>query len=138
MKEPRRKGLAATVGNVWSEEITARCGQRLAQRFAGTEATPMRRIKIVGPTALLLLLAATAPAYARQDQQAKPEKQQQDRSARPEQQQRVQQQAQNKQQQQQQRVQQQAQNKQQQQQQRVQQQAQNKQQQQQQRVQQQA
>ncbi|HWH56836.1 MAG TPA: hypothetical protein VN682_04340 [Terriglobales bacterium] len=104
----------------------------------------MRRIKIVGPTALLLLLAATAPAYARQDQQehkgkqdqqAKPEKQQQDRSARPEQQQRVQQQAQNKQQQQQQRVQQQAQNKQQQQQQRVQQQAQNKQQQQQQRAQ---
>src|SRR6185437_1989244 len=131
MKEPRRKGLAATVGNVWSEEITARCGQRLAQRFAGTEATPMRRIKIVGPTALLLLLAATAPAYARQDQQehkgkqdqqAKPEKQQQ-------QQQHAQQQNQNKQQQQQ-HAQQQNQNKQQQQQ-HAQQQNQNKQQQQQ-------
>jgi hypothetical protein len=98
----------------------------------------MRRIKIVGPTALLLLLAVTAPAYARQDQQeqkgkqdqqAKPEKQQQDKSARPEQQQHAQQQNQNKQQQQQ-HAQQQNQNKQQQQQ-RAQQQDQNKQQQQQ-------
>ncbi len=67
----------------------------------------MRHIKIIGPTALLVLLAATAPAYARQDQQepqgkqekqAKPEKQQQDKSARPEQQ-HAQQQNQNKQQQ---------------------------------------
>jgi hypothetical protein len=106
----------------------------------------MRRITIIGPTALLLLLAVTAPAYARQDQQenkgkqdqqAKPEKQQQDKSARPErqqqakgqQQQHVQQQNQNRQQQQQ-HVQQQNQNKQQQQQ-HVQQQNQNKQQQQQ-------
>ena len=96
----------------------------------------MRRTTIIGPTALLLLLAVTAPAYARQDQQehkgkqdqqAKPEKQQQDKSARPEQQQHAQQQNQNKQQQQQ-HAQQQNQNKQQQQ--RAQQQSQNKQQQQ--------
>ena len=76
----------------------------------------MRRITIIGPTALLLLLAVTAPAYARQDQQehkekqdqqAKPEKQQQGKAARPEQQQqakgqqeqRAQQQSQNEQQQ---------------------------------------
>ena len=76
----------------------------------------MRRITIIGPTALLLLLAVTAPAYARQDQQehkekqdqqAKPEKQQQGKAARPEQQQhakgqqeqRVRQQSQNEQQQ---------------------------------------
>ena len=71
----------------------------------------MRRIKIVGPTALLLLLAATAPAYARQDQQE--HKGKQDQPAKPEKQQQQQQRAQQQNQNEQQRVQQQNQNRQQ-------------------------